>query len=123
MAIFDLDTKIELNRKRLDKDLQEIKNIQNSYPLFFAYLAFIGLYFTDFFKYLRNYNPDKLNDVFIFLFTILTTVFLLFSIGKFIQMLFPQKIYYDKQPKEVYTGYMELLSKFYEEDKLTSDEC
>jgi hypothetical protein len=122
MTKFDLDTKIELNKERLNRDLQDIRNVQNSYPLFFAYLAFMSLYLTDFFKYIKNFNTDKNSDLLILILTVITSILLIWSIVKFIQLIYPQKIFYDKLPKEVYNDYMSEIIDYSKENDLDIEE-
>ncbi len=110
---FDTNTKIELNKARLTKDIQEIRSIQNSYPLYFAYLAFIGLNLLEVIKYLKGYQCDKIHDNILLILSILTLIITGISILKFIQLLYPKEIYYDKLPKEVYTDYLNELRNHY----------
>lgn len=120
MTYYNLDEKIKLNQERLEKDLKSIRDIQSSYPLFFAYLAFIGLYLSDFFIYLKNYNSSELSDVAILIFVIITSILVIISIFKFVFLLYPQEIYYDKIPKEIYNDYLNQM-KEYAEDRADID--
>jgi len=113
---FDTDTKIELNKERLSKDIQEIRSIQNSYPLYFAYLAFIGLNLIEAVKYLKGYQSNKIHDNILLVLSILTILITAISIWKFIQLLYPKEIHYDKLPKEVYNDYYSELEEHYGSD-------
>jgi len=94
---FDLDSKIAWNRHRMRELFEMYKKIENYYPLFFAFLGFIGIYYFDFIILLiNNFNHRFL------LTTTLTTVGLLWSLYYMIRIIFTNKWYQDGQGKLVY---------------------
>lgn len=94
----------------------EIRSIQNSYPLYFAYLAFIGLNLIEVIKYLKGYQHDKPTDNYLLVLSLLIIVITTLSFFKFIQLLDPKEVYYDKLPKEVYCEYHNDIKGIFGED-------
>ncbi len=117
--MFDVETKIRLNKDRLEKDLDSIQRIQNRYPLYFAFLGLVGLYIFDFVTYIKNYNHERSIDTWILILLIITFILLAISLYKFILLIIPQKIYYDKLPEEIYKEYYENIKDFLSADQQT----
>jgi len=95
---FDLDSKIAWNRHRMRELFEMYKKIENYYPLFFAFLGFIGIYYFDFLLLLSN----SFNCWFLFT-TILTKSGLISVIVYMVKIIFTREWCQDYEPKEVYT--------------------
>jgi len=95
---FDLNSKIAWNRHRMREVFEMYKKIENYYPLFLAFLGFIGIYYFDFIILLINDFEH-----WFLLTTTLTSVGLVWSLYYMIRIIFTNKWNHDGQPNRVYT--------------------
>jgi len=102
--MFTLDSKIVLNKERLEKLRSEIQGIQNINTLYLIYLGFIGLYFFDFTERLIIlWNQEVIFEEWKFFLSYGLAIFLLaVSVFYFIQLVIPKYVAHDLLPKEVY---------------------
>ena len=94
---FDLDSKIAWNRHRMREQFEMYKKIENYYPVFLAFLGFIGIYYLDFIILLIN----NFNHWFLFT-TSLTTIGLIISIYYMVKIMFTNKWNHDGRPIRIY---------------------
>ena len=94
---FDLDSKIAWNRHRMRELFEMYKKIENYYPLFLAFLGFIGIFYFNFVILLIN-NFDH----WFLLTTSLTTIGLIISVYYMVKIMFTKEWCHDYDPSEVY---------------------
>ena len=105
---FDLDSKIAWNRHRMRELFEMYKKIENYYPLFFAFLGFLGIYYFDFIVLLIN----KFNCLF-FLSTILTSIGLIWALYYMTQIMFTKEWYQDSTPEKIYKKLFDEMTIWY----------
>jgi|TARA_B110000967_G_C18647467_1_gene441599 hypothetical protein len=110
----DLENKINESRSRLKADLSRIEALQQSYPLYFAYLAFIGLFIFDFLKQWLSITQLEfsISLVIFFLSSILTLIFLVVSISHFVKLIYPLEIAHEPVPEKIYKEHYKSIEEW-----------
>lgn len=107
---FTLNGKIEENRQRLREFLDLYKKIENYYPLFFAYVALIGVYSFDIFNYFINLSDP--HSIFIFGgLTALHIGMFIYAFSLFFKLIFLKPLLFDILPKDVYSIVFDQVSE------------
>lgn len=99
--MFDIDTKIQENRNRIRELFEQYKKVESYYPLFFAYLGFIGIYTFDIIVYFFTKQCNPLLIFFGALIILHISVFG-YCFYKFLTIIFLKSFGNDPLPVDVY---------------------
>lgn len=112
---FTLDGKIEENRRYLRELYEKYRKIENYYPLFFGYLAFIGIYYFDFIIYLFKDNNFTYSKLWFFIELLPSFIGIVYSIYLMVNVLYLKEWYDDNDPSGIYKGTMNNAKLVYPE--------
>lgn len=122
---FDVDSKLEENRKRYNLDHNRIDKLSSNYSFYIIFLSFIGYYFVDVysqFKEILVYYQSielALNDYAIIIIFPASVVCIIISMYYFVRFIFPSTLSYELLPKVVYNDIAEEIKTWIIMNNLT----
>ena len=118
---FDLDTKIAWNRQRLREIYTQYKALDKYYPLFFAYMGFLGVYTFEFLIYSVTHDLALKNSIFIFICSILFGG-IVWSFVLIIKIVLLKEWKHESIPQEIYSeGYEKQVNLLKGKSDVTPD--
>lgn len=110
--MFSTENKIKENRKRIREQFEQYKKIETYYPLFFAYLGFIGVFTFDII--IRCFNPKLVTPGCLYIiFLALHIILIICCFAKFVQVVWLKSFGNDLLPKDVYKDTWDKVNESY----------